>query len=296
MDVAITGSSGLIGTALRQRLTEAGHTVRRVVRSSPGPGDVLWSPAEGTIDAEALAGVDAVVHLAGEGIAEHRWTDEQKARIHDSRSQGTALLARTLAALDPKPKVLLSGSAVGVYGCRGDEVLTEESEHGDGFLVGVVRDWEAAAAPAQEAGIRTAFLRAGLVLSPEGGALAKLLPLFKVGLGGRMGDGSQWWPWITIDDTTGAIEHLLTAEVAGPVNLAAPSPATNAEITQALGRVLGRPTLVPVPAFGPRLLLGRELADNLLFCSQKMLPTRLRASGYEFAHPELEGALRALLT
>jgi uncharacterized protein len=295
MDVAITGSSGLIGSALVAALHDAGHTVRRVVRSKPGPGEVLWAPAEGTIDAGALAGVDAVVHLAGEGIEERRWTDEQKRKIHDSRVDGTALLARTLAALDPKPSVLLSGSAVGYYGCRGDEVLDEETSRGEGFLADVVVDWEAAAAPAVEAGIRTVFLRTGIVLSTDGGALDKMLPLFKLGLGGHFGDGTQYWPWISIEDEVGAIMHLLTAEVEGPVNLAAPESATNGELTKTLGRVLGRPTLVPIPSFGPRLLLGRELADSLLQCSQRMVPTKLLASGYDFAHPTLEGAFRDLL-
>lgn len=296
VDVAITGSSGLIGSALVTALEEGGHTVRRVVRSGPsGPGRVRWSPTEGRIDRDALAGVDAVVNLAGEGISEKRWTDEQKRRIRESRTKGTRLLAEALAGLDPRPSVLLSGSGIHYYGCHGDEELTEADAHGEGFLTEVVVDWEAATAPAAGAGIRTVALRTGIVLSAEGGALAKQLPLFKLGLGGRLGDGRQWWPWISIDDEVGAIVHLLTSEVHGPVNLTAPNPVTNAELTHTLGRVLRRPTALPTPSFGPRLLLGRELADSLLHCSIRAVPRALLDSGYRFAQPELEGALRHLL-
>ena len=296
MDVAVTGSSGLIGTALVGRLRSDGHRVRRVVRSGGGSADeVSWDPAAGTIDTAALAGVEAVVHLAGEGIADHRWTDDHKRRVLDSRVQGTGLIARTMAALDPKPGVLLSGSAIGFYGDRGDELLTEDSPAGVGFLPDVVRAWEAAANPAVEAGIRTAYLRSGVVLSKEGGALAKQLPLFKVGAGGKMGDGRQWLPWISIDDEVGAIVHLLTADVSGPVNLTAPEPVTNAEFTKALGAVLGRPTFLPVPKFGPQLVLGKELAENLLYSSARVVPRRLESSGYEFRSPTLEPALRILL-
>jgi uncharacterized protein len=296
VDVAITGSSGLIGSALVTALESAGHRVRRVVRSGQsGPGRVRWSPADGEIDTAALAGVDAVVHLAGEGIAEKRWSADQKRRIRESRTQGTRLLAEALAQLDPTPSVLLSGSAIGYYGCRGDEELGEGAGPGEGFLADVVVEWEGAAAPAAAAGIRTAFLRTGIVLATEGGALAKQLPLFKVGLGGRLGDGTQWWPWISLDDEVAAIVHLLTADVSGPVNLVAPGAVTNAEFTSTLGSVLGRPTLLPTPSFGPRLLLGRELADNLLYCSTRVVPEALAASGFTFAHPELEGALRHLL-
>jgi uncharacterized protein len=297
VDVAITGSSGLIGSALVTALQERGHHVRRVVREgSSGPGRVRWWPEEGRVDLDALAGVDAVVHLAGEGIATRRWTDEQKRRIRDSRRLGTTTLTRALVDLDPRPSVLLSGSGAHFYGCRGDEVLPEDAGHGDGgFLGEVVVEWEAAAAPAAEAGIRTAFLRSGIVLSPRGGALARQLPLFKLGLGGRLGDGRQWWPWISLEDEVGAIVHLLTAEVAGPVNLVAPHPVTNAELTATLGRVLRRPTLLPTPSFGPRLVLGRELADSLLHCSIRALPRALEESGYAFVQPRLEGALRAML-
>lgn len=293
MDVAVTGSSGLIGTALVRRLTADGHTVRRVVRS--GEGGVRWDPAAGTIDAEALAGVDAVVHLAGEGIGNRRWSEAQKQRILDSRVEGTGLIAATMAQLDPKPAVLLSASGISVYGDRGDGVCTEATEPGEGFLPDVVRAWEAAAGLAAEAGIRTAFLRSGVVQSPDGGALKKQLPLFRFGLGGPMGGGRQWFPWISIDDEVGAIVHLLTADVTGPVNLVAPEAVTNATFTKVLGSVVGRPTLLPIPKFGPRLLLGRELADTLLFWSTRAAPAALEASGYEFRHPTLEPALRAML-
>lgn len=293
MDVAVTGSSGLIGTALVRRLTADGHTVRRVVRS--GEGGVRWDPAAGIIDADALAGVDAVVHLAGAGIGDHRWTEAYKRLVLESRVQGTGLIAATMAQLDPKPSVLLSGSAVGFYGDRGDEVLTEESPPGAGFLPEVVQAWEAAAGVAAEAGIRTAFLRSAVVLTPEGGALKKQLPLFRFGVGGRMGNGRQWLPWIAIDDEVGAIAHLLAADVAGPVNLTAPGPVTNAEFAETLGAVLGRPTFLPIPKFGPRLVLGKELADNLLFWSTRVVPRKLEASGYELRFPSLEPALRAML-
>jgi uncharacterized protein (TIGR01777 family) len=249
----------------------------------------------GTIDASALAGVDAVVNLAGEGIGDHRWTEAQKRRIRDSRVTGTTVLAEAMAALEPRPSVLLNASAVGYYGDRGDEVLTEASGPGTGFLSEVVQAWEGATRPAAAAGIRTACFRTGIVLAADGGALAKQLPLFRFGLGGRLGSGTQWLPWIALEDEVGAIVHLLTADVEGPVNLAAPDPVTNATFTEVLGRVLGRPSFLAVPAFGPRLLLGRELADELLFSSARMVPEKLRASGYQFALPELEGALRSVL-
>ena len=296
MEIAVTGASGFIGSALVSHLREDGHRVRTLVRRPPsGPDEVGWDPAAGTLDAAALAGVDAVVNLAGEGIAEKRWSDGQKRRILDSRTQSTTLLARTIASLDPKPGVLLSGSAIGFYGDRGDERLTEASGRGNGFLADVVVAWEAAAAPASEAGIRTAFLRSGIVQSPRGGSLARQLPLFRFGLGGRLGKGDQWWSWISLDDEVGAIAHLLDNNVEGPVNLTGPAPVTNAEFTSTLGAVLHRPTLLPTPSFGPRLLLGGELANTLLYESQRVLPAKLTASGYGFQHPTLEAALRAVL-
>ena len=296
MDVVVTGASGLIGSALVPALWEAGHTVRRLVRRPPtAPDEVRWDPEAGTIDAEGLAGVDAAVHLAGEGIAEKRWTTEQKRRLVESRTTGTGLLARTLAGLDPKPKVLLSGSAIGFYGDRGEETLTEESAGGTGFLPDLVRQWEAAAQPAVDAGIRTVFLRTGVVLSAEGGAMGKTLPLFKLGLGGPVGDGSTWWSWISIDDHVGATVHLLEADVSGPVNLTAPNPVRHGEYAKAQGRALHRPAVLPVPRFAPKLLLGAELAGSLLGDSARILPTRLEASGYEFRHRRIDEAMQALL-
>lgn len=292
----MTGATGLIGTALVRSLEADGHRVRRVTRSADaGPGTVRWDPDRGELDAAALAGIDAAVHLAGEGVAEHRWTDEHKQRVLDSRVKSTALLATTMAGLDPRPRVLVSGSGVHFYGDRGDEVLTEDSEPGGGFLSGVVRRWEAAAAPAEEAGIRVARIRTSLVLSGSGGSLRPMLLLFRLGLGGRLGSGRQWWSWISLTDEVGAIRFLLDHDVAGPVNLAAPEPVTNAEFTRVLARVLRRPAVVPVPRFGPAIVLGREAAEELAFYSQRVLPRRLEAAGFRFAHPTLEQALRAEL-
>ena len=295
MDVAITGSSGLIGSALATSLRREGHTVRPVVRTEGGPGTVRWDPAAGTIDARALAGVDAVVHLAGAGIGDKRWTDARKEVVLRSRVDGTTLLSRTIAALDPKPAVLLSASGISVYGDRGDEVQTEASPSGSGFLAEVVDAWEASTAAASDAGIRVAHLRSAVVLDQGGGALAKQLPLFRLGLGGRLGTGEQWFPWISLDDEVGAITHLLTSDVSGPVNLVAPEQVTNATFTRVLAGVLGRPAIVPVPRFGPALLLGRELAEQLLYWSVRAVPEVLVADGYRFVHPTLEGSLRAVL-
>ena len=296
MKVAVTGSSGLIGSALVPALRASGHEVVRVVRHPARVADeVQWDPAAGTIDRTALEGVDGAVHLAGEGIGDQRWTDEQKRRIHDSRTQGTTLLATTLASLDRPPTVLLSGSAVGIYGDGGEDELTESSPRATGFLADVVADWEAAARPAASAGIRTVFLRSGVVLSPEGGALKKVLTLFKAGLGGPIGSGRQWWPWIAIDDEVGAIVHLLTADVDGPVNLVAPNPVRYREYAKALGKALHRPAFLPTPMLGPRLLLGSELADALLGDSQRVVPARLLESGYTFHHVDIGEALRSML-
>jgi uncharacterized protein len=294
MHVAVTGSTGLIGQALCTRLLASGHDLTPVTRS--GGHGLLWDPVAGTIDSDGFDGVDAVVHLAGAGIAERRWTKTVKARIYDSRIDGTTLLAKALSELPDPPGVLLSGSAIGYYGDRVDEVLTEDSPPGSGFLARLCVDWEAATAPAEEAGIRVAHLRTGLVLAPSGGALGKMVPLFKLGLGGRMGPGRQWWSSISIDDHVAMVEWLLSAdEVSGPVNLVGPIPLTNTEFTKVLGAVLKRPTLVPVPKFGPRLLLGRELADELLFTSARVVPAVAQRSGYVFAHNTPEEALRAVL-
>ncbi|MEM7338584.1 MAG: TIGR01777 family oxidoreductase [Actinomycetota bacterium] len=297
MEIAVTGSSGLIGSVLMPTLAAAGHRPIAVVRRDPRPGadEIRWMPDKGEIDAAALDGVDAVINLAGAGIGDKRWTDAYKKVLVDSRVDGTALLVSTFAAMNRAPSVFLSGSAVGFYGDRGDTELTEADAAGDGFLPELVTKWEAAAAPAAEAGIRTVMLRTGVVLTPAGGALSRLLPLFKLGVGGKFGSGRQYMSWITIDDHIAATMHLLTADVSGPANVVGPNPVTNKELTSALGRVLGRPTLFPVPSFGPKLLVGSELADALLFESQRLSPTVLTGSGYSFQHPEIEGAFRAVL-
>ena len=296
MKIVISGASGLIGTQLVAKLSSSGHEVVRLVRRSPKPGEIQWNPKSGTLDAAALEGTDAVIHLSGAGIGDKRWTDGYRKEILDSRTATTALLATTMASLSRKPSVFLSGSAIGIYGARNDEQLTEVSTHGTGFLAEVCEQWEAAAKPAVDAGIRTVYLRTGIVLSPKGGALKKLLPLFKLGVGGKFGNGKQWQSWISIDDEIGAIEHLLTANVSGAVNLTAPNPVTNAEFTKVLASVLKRPAIVPVPTFAPKILLGGELADALLFTGQRVIPAALNASGYTFKHTTLESALRSLLS
>ena len=285
--VAITGSSGLIGTALGAALRSAGHRVRPVVRRAPA------GPDEIAMDGLDLTGVDAVVHLAGEGIAEKRWTPEQKSRIRDSRLEGTAAVAAAVVAAGVP--VLLSGSGIHFYGDRGDDVLTEDEGPGTGFLPELCVEWEAATQPAADAGARVALLRTGIVLTPKGGALKKMLPLFKLGLGGRMGSGRQWVPWITLDDHVRATMHLLANDLRGPFNLVAPNPVRNQEQAKTIGRVLRRPAILPTPSFGPKLLLGFELAETLLDDSIRAVPHRLTESGFEPAHPTLESALRALL-
>ena len=295
MRVAITGASGFIGSALTSSFERDGHEVLRIGRSASGAGAIRWDPTSGVLDAGPLEGVDAVVHLAGEGIAEKRWTDEQKRRIRDSRVLGTTLIANTLAELASAPRVLVSGSGIDAYGDRGDEVLTESSGRGSSFLAEVVRDWEAATAPAEAAGIRVAHLRTGIVLGKDGGALPRMAQLARFGLLGKIGSGRQWWSWITLDDQVRAIRHLIDTEVAGPVNLCTPNPATNADFTKALGRVLGRPTFLPIPSFGPKLVLGSELAETLLLESKRAQPEKLLESGFHFDHEEIEEALRSVL-
>ena len=296
MKIVVSGASGLIGTQLVAKLSTSGHEVVRLVRRSPKAGEIQWNPKSGTLDASALEGVDAVIHLSGAGIGDKRWSDGYRKEILDSRTDTTALLAKTIASLSRKPSVFLSGSAIGIYGARNDEQLTEVSTHGTGFLAEVCKQWEAAAKPAVDAGVRTVYLRTGIVLSPKGGALKKLLPLFKLGVGGKFGNGKQWQSWISIDDEIGAIEYLLTANVSGAVNLTAPNPVTNAEFTKVLASVLKRPAIVPVPTFAPKILLGGELADALLFTGQRVIPAALNASGYSFKHTTLESALRSLLS
>lgn len=296
MDVIVTGASGLIGSALRPALATAGHRMIALVRRpARGADEVEWDPRTGRLDRASIEGAGAAVHLAGVGIGDKRWSAEQKRALRDSRVQGTGLLARAIAELNRPPGVLVSASAVGYYGDRGDETLDELSPPGEGFLPDLCVAWEAATGPAEHAGTRVARMRTGIVLSKDGGALRKQLPLFKIGLGGRFGSGRQWQSWITIDDVVRAIFHLFTADVAGPVNFTSPNPVTNAEFTKTLGKVLGRPTLLPIPKFGPSLVLGGELADDLLYSSQRVAPGQLEASGFEFAHPELEGALRHVL-
>jgi len=298
MQVGVTGSSGLIGTALVARLRAGGHTAVPIVRrpAHQNSGEIGWSPADGRLDAASLAGLDAVVHLAGAGIGDHRWTDRYRRQLLDSRVVSTTLLATKIAELgNDAPPVLISGSAIGFYGDRGDEPLDESSPAGNGFLAEICTAWEAGTMVAESAGIRVAHIRTGIVLARHGGALKKMLPLFRIGAGGRFGSGRQWMSWISIDDHVRAIEHLLSNPIAGPVNLTAPAPVRNAEFAKTLGKVLRRPSFVPVPEFGPKLVLGSALAEALLFDGQRVHPGVLVASGFEFAHPELDGALRSVL-
>ena len=295
MRIVISGSSGLIGTALRSSLVGSGHDVVRLVRRAAGAGEVQWDPRAGTLDPHSLEGVDAVINLSGAGIGDKRWTPAYKQELLDSRLRTTQLLASTIATAEQGPRVLLSGSAIGVYGPRDDEQLDESSTIGSGFLADLCRQWEDATGTADAAGARVAHLRTGIVLSRAGGALKKQLPLFKFGLGGKFGSGKQWQSWISLPDEVAAITHLLTADVHGPVNLTAPSPVTNAEFTRVLAAVLKRPAFLPIPSFGPKLLLGGELAENLLFTGQRVLPAVLQRSGFAFSHPTIELALRSLL-
>jgi uncharacterized protein (TIGR01777 family) len=292
--VVVTGSHGLIGSELVDRLTQADHQVTRLVRGRPGPGEAAWDPAAGTIEADKLEGHDAAVHLAGAGIGDHRWTDEHKKAVLDSRVQGTGLLARTLAGLSSPPRVLASGSAVGFYGDRGDEELTEASSGGTGFLADVVSAWEAAAEPAAGAGIRVALARTGVVLTAKGGALKKQLLPFKLGLGGRLGTGRQWLSWISLDDEVSALLHVLAADgLSGPVNVTSPQPVTNATFTATLAKVLHRPAVLPVPTPALHALFGKEMVSEMMLAGQRVVPAALQASGFAFSHPSLEDALRS---
>lgn len=296
MKVLLTGAHGLVGSALNPFLTTGGHSVeplRRKKTSQAGRG-VFWNPAEVGIELDKLEGFDAVVHLAGESIV-GRWDDEKKRKIRDSRVKGTRLLAETLAKLERRPHTLVSASAIGYYGDHGDEVLTEQSPAGKGFLADVCREWEAATATAAEAGIRVVNLRFGVILSPQGGALEKILLPFRYGLGGEVGSGRQYWSWIAVDDAVGAIHHaLITDALRGPVNAVTPHPITNREFTKTLGDLLSRPTLAPTPEFAARLLFG-EMADELLLASARVEPARLRNTGYLFRFQTLEEGLRHLL-
>ncbi|HEX8632748.1 MAG TPA: TIGR01777 family oxidoreductase [Pyrinomonadaceae bacterium] len=301
MKIIVTGSSGLIGSALVAALIKRGDEATCLVRGAAharradGAREVLWNPARGELDAAELEGHDAAVHLAGDPIAEGRWTAEKKRRIRESRVQGTTLLAARLAQLTTPPRTLLSASAVGYYGDRGGETLTEASASGTDFLSGVCREWEGSTGSAQAVGIRVVLLRFGVVLSGRGGALTKMLTPFKLGAGGRVGSGEQYMSWIALEDVVGAILHALAhEELAGAVNVVAPGAVTNGEFTQTLGRVLNRPTIFAVPAFAARLAFG-EMADATLLASQRAEPARLAATNYEFKYPELEGALRHAL-
>jgi uncharacterized protein (TIGR01777 family) len=296
MKILVTGASGLIGTALVASLTSSSHEVIRLVRGQANPAEKTahWDPMAGSIDASALEGVEAVVHLAGEHIAE-RWTAAKKTRIRDSRVKGTELLCETLTRLSSPPNVLASASAIGYYGDRGEETLTEDSPPGQGFLADVCQAWEAATEPARQRGIRVVRLRLGVVLSAAGGALAKLLPPFRLGLGGVLGSGQQYMSWIALDDVVGAIQHTLVTEaLQGPTNVVSPHAVTNQEFTKTLGKVLGRPTALPLPAFAARLMFG-EMADELLLASARVQPTKLTASGYQCRYPEIADALQHLL-
>lgn len=297
MNVAITGASGLVGTALLNALGSDGHRIVRLVR--PGgtalADDVRWNPAVGELDLATLEDCDAVVNLAGASIGEGRWSEERKRTLHDSRVDSTRVLVSGLAKLNHKPRVLVSASAVGYYGDRGDEVLSEASGPGNDFLAKLASEWEAEARKAEASGIRAVILRFGVILSAHGGALPRMLVPFRMGLGGRVGSGKQWMSWLTLGEAVDSIRYTIeNAELRGPVNAVSPNPARNADFTRVLAHVLRRPALFPAPAFALRLVLG-EMADALLLSSQRVVPRKLEATGYSFRNPDLEAALQALL-
>ena len=292
MLVAITGATGLIGTTLVESFLRDGHTVHRLTRSPRHPGDFAFDPARWALDADALTNADAVIHLAGEPIAQ-RWTSAVRRRIRDSRVQGTALLAETIAGLAARPRVLVSGSAVGYYGDRGDEILTETSSPGDDFLADVCVAWEAAAEPARAAGVRVVYSRTGVVLDPGGGALHRMLPPFRLGIGGPTGSGRQWMSWIAVEDVVRALRHAIeTPSVEGPMNVVGPAPVTNREFTKTLGRVLHRPALIRTPPLALRVMFN-DMADATLLASQRAMPEVLRRSGFTFRCNDVESSLRA---
>jgi uncharacterized protein len=297
MKILITGASGLIGTGATNALRADGHTVGRFVR--PGgpftPGDVRWDPAASTIDSDAMEGAEAIIHLAGASIGEGRWTQKRKEILRGSRLHSTRILVDAIAKLQRKPRVLLAASAIGYYGSRGDEVLTESSSNGSDFLAQLARDWETESLRAQSLGVQTVLLRFGMILSARGGALPRMLAPFKLGVGGRLGNGKQWMSWIAIEDVIGVIRAALgDDELSGPVNVVAPNPVQNVEFTRALASVLHRPAIFPAPAFMLLLALG-EMADGLLLASQRVRPAKLLASGFNFRYPDLPSALRAIL-
>lgn len=295
MHVFITGASGLIGQELKSLLQAGGHQVTGLTRSNPRPEmERKWDPQAENMDASVLEGCDVLVHLAGESIAEGRWNSEKKKRIRNSRVNSTALLARTIASMDQKPKAFVVASAIGYYGNRGDSVLTEESAPGEGFLADVCREWEAAADPAREADIRTVHVRTGIVLAKEGGALKAMLTPFKLGVAGDMGDGRQYWSWISLNDISRMFQFAVENDsVVGPINGTAPNPCTNHTFTKTLGKVLSRPTILPMPAFAARLVLG-EMAEALILSSARVIPHKPTELGFAFNHPELEEALKSL--
>jgi uncharacterized protein (TIGR01777 family) len=294
--VLVSGSSGLVGNAVVDAMTAAGHGVTRLVRRPAArAGEASWDPAAGRIEADRLEGHDAAVHLAGENVAARRWTERQKARIRDSRVRATELLCTALSRLSAPPRVVVGASAIGYYGSRGDAVLTESSAPGADFLARVCIGWESAYGPLAERGTRLVVLRIGVVLSGRGGALARMLPLFRLGLGGKLGSGRQYFSWIALEDLVAVVQRALDDDgLAGPCNATAPRPVTNAELTRALGRALRRPTALAVPALALRCLLG-EMADGLLLSSTRVMPERLQRAGFEFRFPELEAALRHAL-
>jgi uncharacterized protein len=295
MRVAVTGASGLIGSALVPHLRSVGHEVVRLVRRPAAAADELtWDPAAGTADLDALQGVDGVVHLAGAGVGDHRWTDAYKREILDSRVQGTGTIARALAALEPRPRVLVSASAIGWYGDTGDRPVDESAPAGTGFLADVVQAWEAAARPASDAGVRVVHPRTGLVVARHGGAWARMFPLFKAGLGGRLGSGRQYWSWISLRDEICALQFLLEQDhLSGAVNVTGPAPVTNAEVTSVMGTVLGRPTILPAPAFALKAALG-EFSTEVL-SSSRVVPAVLERAGYAFQDATIESAVRTAL-
>lgn len=295
MKVLIAGASGLVGSALVPLLQAKGAEVARLVRSAAGPGEIEWHPDRGSIDAAALEGFDAIVNLAGDGIANGRWTEEKKRRILDSRVNGTRLLSETMARLSRKPATFINASAIGFYGDRGDELVDEESGPGEGFLAKVCRQWESAVAPAERAGIRVVKLRFGVILTKDGGIMGSMLRPFKLGLGGKVGSGKQVISWVAMEDVVAAIDFILRNEsLRGPINVVAPLPVTNEEFTKTLGRVLSRPTFMAMPAFAARLAFG-EMADEMMLSSTRVAGKVLKDAGFRFQYPELENAVRAML-